>query len=136
MQPLISLIAGLIFGAGLAVGGMINPARVQAFLDLFGHWDPTLAFVMGGAILPMTMAWVIKARLDRPLAGGVFDLPDTRKLDRHLAIGALLFGAGWGIGGLCPGPAIADLALVPGPALLFVAAMLAGMGVHRLTLGR
>lgn len=128
--------AGVIFGAGLAVGGMIDPARVQAFLDLFGHWDPTLAFVMGGAILPMAIAWAVKARLDRPLAGGVFDLPDTTSLDRKLAIGALLFGAGWGIGGLCPGPAIADLALAPGQAFIFIAAMLIGMGAHRLTLGR
>lgn len=136
MQPLVALIAGIVFGAGLAIGGMVDPARVRAFLDLFGQWDPTLAFVMGGAILPMGLAWQIRKRLDHPLTGGQFDLPETTRLDAKLATGAILFGMGWGIGGICPGPGIAGLALAPEPALLFVAAMLVGMGVHRLTLSR
>ncbi|ASR53241.1 hypothetical protein B5J99_00665 [Blastomonas fulva] len=130
-QTAIALAAGLIFGAGLAVSGMADPQRVQAFLDLFGAWDPTLAFVMGGAMIPMAIAWVVQRRMAAPVAASRFDLPGTNRIDPRLAIGALVFGAGWGIGGLCPGPAIADLAIAPAPAAMFIAAMLAGMAVHR-----
>jgi len=130
-RTLIALVSGLLFGAGLAYSGMSDPARVQAFLDLFGNWDPTLAFVMGGAIVPMAFAWMIKSRLSSPLAAPTFDLPGTSKLDRPLAIGAILFGMGWGIAGLCPGPALADLAIAPVAVLPFVAAMFAGMMAHR-----
>jgi uncharacterized membrane protein YedE/YeeE len=133
MQRLTSLLAGLLFGAGLAVSGMIDPARVQGFLDLFGNWDPTLAFVMGGAMIPMAIAWRIKARMESPLTASNFNLPDTLQIDRKLATGAVLFGLGWGISGLCPGPALADLAVAPMPASIFVAAMIAGMGLHRVT---
>jgi uncharacterized protein len=134
MQRFTSLIAGLLFGAGLAVSGMIDPARVRGFLDLFGDWDPTLAYVMGGAMIPMAIAWRIKSQMQAPVAADEFDLPETRQLDRKLAIGAVFFGVGWGISGLCPGPALADLAIAPMPALIFVAAMIAGMGVHRSTM--
>ena len=130
-RTLIALVSGLLFGAGLAYSGMSDPARVHAFLDLFGNWDPTLAFVMGGAIVPMAFAWMIKSRLSSPLAAPTFDLPGTSKLDRPLAIGAILFGMGWGIAGLCPGPALADLAIAPVAVLPFVAAMFAGMMAHR-----
>lgn len=130
-KVVIALISGLLFGAGLAYSGMADPARVQSFLDLFGNWDPTLAFVMGGAVLPMAVAWMIKSRLSSPLAATSFDLPGTSKIDRSLAIGAILFGMGWGIAGLCPGPALADLALAPKAVLPFVVAMLAGMAAHR-----
>lgn len=130
-QIAIALTAGLLFGAGLAVSGMADPQRVQAFLDLFGAWDPTLAFVMGGAMIPMAIAWRVQRRMTAPVAVGRFDLPGTTRIDRKLAIGALIFGAGWGIGGLCPGPAIADLAIDPAPAARFIAAMLAGMAVHK-----
>lgn len=130
-QIVIALAAGLLFGAGLAVSGMADPQRVQAFLDLFGAWDPTLAFVMGGAMIPMAIAWVVQRRMRAPVAAQKFDLPGTSGIDRKLAIGALIFGAGWGIGGLCPGPAIADLAIAPAPAATFIAAMLAGMAVHK-----
>ncbi|MFN3474801.1 MAG: DUF6691 family protein [Blastomonas sp.] len=130
-QAIIALAAGLIFGAGLAISGMADPQRVQAFLDLFGVWDPTLAFVMGGAMIPMAVAWRIQRRMAAPVAVSRFDLPGTAKVDRRLAIGAVIFGAGWGIGGLCPGPAIADLAIAPAPAAMFIAAMLAGMAVHK-----
>jgi len=130
-KVVIALISGLLFGAGLAYSGMADPARVQSFLDLFGNWDPTLAFVMGGAVLPMAVAWMIKSRLASPLAATSFDLPGTSKIDRSLAIGAILFGMGWGIAGLCHGPALADLALAPKAVLPFVVAMLVGMAAHR-----
>ena len=132
-QLLVALIAGSLFGAGLAFSGMADPARVQGFLDLFGRWDPTLAFVMGGATIPMAIAWVIQRRLDKPFAGEQFSLPGTTLIDRRLTIGAVLFGTGWGISGLCPGPGFADLAINPLPALAFVAALLAGMIAHRVT---
>ncbi|MFV0280786.1 MAG: DUF6691 family protein [Rhodoblastus sp.] len=130
-QNALALLAGLIFGVGLAISGMADPMRVRGFLDLFGTWDPTLAFVMGGALIPMALAWVFQKRMKQPLACENFDLPGTSLLDRKLVLGAVLFGAGWGIGGLCPGPAVADLAINPAKAGLFVAAMLAGMAVHR-----
>ena len=130
-QRVIALCAGTIFGAGLAVSGMADPQRVRSFLDLFGHWDPTLAFVMGGAMVPMAIAWLFQKRMARPIAYEAFDLPGTTLVDRKLGLGAILFGAGWGIAGLCPGPALADLALAPGPALRFVAAMFGGLIVHR-----
>jgi uncharacterized protein len=129
----VALLAGSLFGAGLAYSGMADPARVRAFLDLLGDWDPTLAFVMGGAIIPMALAWMWQKRLDAPFADAHFDLPGTTRLDGKLALGSILFGMGWGICGLCPGPAIADLALAPAPALIFVTAMLGGMVAHRLT---
>lgn len=128
----IALLSGLLFGAGLAVSGMADPSRVRAFLDVMGRWDPTLAFVMGGAMLPMIIAWRIKAYLDGPLVANDFHVPATTGIDRKLIGGAALFGIGWGIAGLCPGPAIADLAVRPLPAAIFIAAMLGGMFVHRL----
>ena len=132
-RVLIALLAGVLFGAGLAHSGMSDPARVRAFLDLFGGaWDPTLAFVMGGAILPMAVAWRIRQRLDAPVADTSFVLPATTGITQSLIGGSVLFGIGWGIAGLCPGPAIADLAIAPVPAAIFVAAMLGGMILHRL----
>ncbi|WP_281302030.1 MULTISPECIES: DUF6691 family protein [unclassified Iodidimonas] len=133
MGLLLSLLSGLIFGAGLAISGMADPARVQAFLDIFGAWDPTLAFVMGGAMIPMAIAWKLRKGMKKPLAAGAFDLPGTRQIDKKLALGALFFGVGWGISGLCPGPALADLAIAPGPAAIFIGAMLGGMALHKIT---
>lgn len=135
-ETLAGLLAGIIFGAGLAISGMADPARVRGFLDITGAWDPTLAFVMGGAIIPMAIAWRIRATMRRPLAALAFDLPTATKLDRKLLAGAAIFGIGWGVAGLCPGPAIADLAVQPWPAAIFVAAMLAGMVVHRLSIAK
>lgn len=132
-QLLIALVAGTLFGAGLAYSGMADPSRVQGFLDLLGDWDPTLAFVMGGAMIPMAFAWIIQRRIEKPLADAQFSLPGTTLIDRKLTVGAVLFGAGWGISGLCPGPGFADLAINPLPALVFVAALLAGMVIHRVT---
>jgi uncharacterized membrane protein YedE/YeeE len=125
-------LSGIIFGAGLALGGMTDPARVRGFLDLFGDWDPTLAFVMGGAVLVMVVTWRMQARLTRPLFAEGFSLPDRSDLTPRLIGGSALFGVGWGIAGLCPGPGIAALAIEPFSAALFVLAMLAGMGVVRL----
>ena len=125
------LVSGTLFGAGLTLSGMTDPARVRGFLDLFGNWDPTLAFVMGGAVLVMAVAWRIRARMAKPLFGEKFSLPDRSDLDPQLLVGSALFGIGWGIAGLCPGPAIASLALSPRAVLPFVAAMLAGMAIRR-----
>lgn len=130
-RTLLALASGALFGAGLAFSGMTDPARVRAFLDLFGSWDPTLGFVMFGALLPMAVAWRIARRREGPLADDRFHLPDTRRIDGRLIAGAALFGIGWGAAGLCPGPAIAALALVPSSAAIFVAAMLAGFALHR-----
>jgi uncharacterized membrane protein YedE/YeeE len=129
-QTLIALFAGTLFGAGLVISGMADPARVRAFLDVFGGWDPTLAFVMAGALLPMAAAWRIQGRATAPLAAAKFELPTTRGIDGKLLGGAAIFGIGWGIAGLCPGPAIADLALRPVLATSFVLAMLAGMALR------
>ena len=126
------LLSGTLFGAGLALGGMTDPARVRGFLDLFGAWDPTLAFVMGGAVIVMAVAWRIQPRLAHPLFAEKFALPDRNDLTFKLIAGSALFGIGWGIAGLCPGPAIAALVLEPAAAVTFVAAMLAGMGAVRL----
>ena len=132
----VSLLSGVLFGAGLALSGMADPGRVRAFLDVAGSWDPTLAFVMGGALIPMSIAWFVKRRLQHPIVAVAFDVPDTVRLDAPLLIGAAIFGIGWGIAGLCPGPAIAGLALNPVHAGLFVVAMLAGMLLHRLVTRR
>lgn len=124
------LASGTLFGAGLTLSGMTNPVRVRGFLDIFGDWDPTLAFVMGGAVVVMAIAWRIQARMQRPIFGEKFSLPDRKDYDPRLVLGAVLFGIGWGIAGLCPGPAIASLALSPVAVLPFVGAMIAGMKVQ------
>lgn len=126
------LASGLLFGAGLTVSGMTDPERVRGFLDIFGKWDPTLVFVMGGAVIVMAIAWRIRARLARPVFGEKFSLPDRTDLDARLLVGSALFGIGWGLAGLCPGPAIASLALSPMKVAPFVIAMLAGMMAQRL----
>ncbi len=126
--------SGFLFGMGLTVSGMTDPQRGRGFLDLFGNWDPTLAFVMGGAVLVMAVAWRIQARMTKPLFGEKFALPDRTDLDPRLIAGAALFGIGWGIAGLCPGPAVASLVLSPVHAIPFVAAMLAGMLLQKVTM--
>ena len=136
MRAILALVSGAIFGAGLALSGMMNPARVRGFLDLFGDWDPTLAFVMGGAVIVMAIAWAIQRRITSPATDAKFHLPGTRDLDPRLIGGSALFGIGWGLAGLCPGPAIASLATSLVPAAIFVAAMLAGMLLFRLTVRR
>ncbi|MCZ8283254.1 MAG: YeeE/YedE family protein [Aquidulcibacter sp.] len=130
--PIASLITGSIFGAGLALSDMINPARVLAFLDLAGAWDPSLAYVMGGAIFPMVIAFPLSKRMRTPLFEDSFFIPENRILDSRLIIGATLFGIGWGLAGFCPGPAIAGLVLGTWQIWLFVGAMLVGMVIHRI----
>ena len=131
-QFLIALFAGALFGAGLAVSGMADPHRVRGFLDLFGTWDPTLAFVMGGALVPMAFAWRVQRRMATPVSAAQFSIPANRNIDPRLIVGGASFGVGWGIAGLCPGPAIADLAIAPVPAAIFIVAMLGGMILHRM----
>ncbi|MEN7536152.1 YeeE/YedE family protein [Aurantiacibacter flavus] len=131
-EALVALVSGVLFGAGLALGGMTDPARVRGFLDLFGDWDPTLAFVMGGAVLVMAVAWLIQPRMIHPLFTDMFTLPGVRDITPRLVIGAGLFGVGWGLAGLCPGPGIAALVIEPVSAAVFVATMLVGMVLVRL----
>ncbi len=125
------LAAGTLFGGGLALGSMTDPSRVLGFLDLFGAWDPTLAFVMAGATAVMALAWLFRPRLERPLFGDRFFLPSRRDVDAPLIVGSVLFGIGWGLAGICPGPAVALLGLNPA-VWPFIAAMIAGMLLHRL----
>ena len=135
-RTLVPALSGVIFGAGLALGGMTDPARVRGFLDLFGEWDPTLAFVMGGAVIVMVIAWQIQSRLGKPLFAESFSLPGTQDLNPRLIGGAALFGVGWGIAGLCPGPGFAALVIEPAGAAIFLVSMFAGIGLMRLTESR
>lgn len=136
MTNLIALLAGVIFGLGLIVGGMTNPAKVLAFLDITGDWDPSLAFVMMGAIAIGFFAFRAAARQSTSLLGLPVQLPATTLIDRRLVVGAILFGAGWGLAGFCPGPAVASV-LTGGSAVgIFVASMLVGMGLHTLAVRR
>lgn len=127
MQALMALVAGLIFGTGLIVSGMTDPAKVIGFLDLAGNWDPSLAFVMGGAIMVGLVAFRFAAGRTRSLLGAAMRLPTANQIDRRLVLGGLAFGAGWGLAGFCPGPALASIASGNAKALVFTAAMVAGM---------
>ena len=135
-RVIVPALSGIVFGAGLALGGMTDPARVRGFLDLLGAWDPTLAFVMGGAVLVMVVAWQVQSRMTRPLFAEGFSLPDRSDLTPRLIGGSALFGIGWGIAGLCPGPGFAALVIDPASAAIFVVAMFAGMAIVRLIEGK
>ncbi|WP_170417861.1 DUF6691 family protein [Ruegeria atlantica] len=126
MRAVVSLLAGSLFGAGLLISGMTDTTKVQGWLDVFGNWDPTLAFVMGGAILPMLVAWRMSAHRT-PLTGGRFPKMSPPNLDRRLIIGSVMFGMGWGLAGLCPGPAIASITYGGLGGVMFLIAMIAGM---------
>ena len=128
---LITLAAGLLFGLGLTVSGMINPAKVLNFLDVAGHWDPSLALVMAGAIPVAAIGFAAARRLSAPLYAPAFAAPASRRMDARLVGGAVLFGIGWGLVGYCPGPALASLGFGTWQTLLFVAAMLVGMGAFQ-----
>lgn len=127
-----SLLAGLVFGLGLIVSGMANPAKVLGFLDLTGRWDPSLAFVMAGAIAVAMVAFALARKRTSSILGAEMRLPSKRSIDRRLVGGSLLFGVGWGIAGFCPGPALVSLGMGQIKGLVFVAAMLAGMDVFEL----
>jgi len=131
-----ALVCGLLFGIGLVVSDMVNPARVLAFLDVAGDWDPSLAFVMGGALVPASIAYAISKRRRAPVFDERFQVPESKTIDRRLVGGAVLFGFGWGLVGLCPGPAIAGLAFMRWEFDLFVAAMVAGMYAYSFMDGR
>lgn len=124
---LLGICAGLLFGAGLLVSGMANPAKVINFLDVLGNWDPSLAFVMGGAVVCTFVGYPLIQRRSQPLIGKTFELPTRRDVDKPLVFGAVLFGIGWGASGYCPGPLwVAIAGLAPGT-FVFAAFMLAGM---------
>jgi len=132
MHIIMALLAGLIFGIGLIVSGMTDPSKVIGFLDLAGSWDPSLGFVMGGAILVGLIAFRFAARRDRSLLGDAMRLPTATHIDRRLVLGGLTFGVGWGLAGYCPGPALASLASGASKPLIFAAAMVVGMVIFEL----
>jgi uncharacterized membrane protein YedE/YeeE len=124
LDGLVSLAAGTLFGAGLVVGGMTMPSKVRGFLDFTGDWDPTLMFVMGGAVVVHMAVWFLVKGRASPLLAERFQLPTRRDIDAKLVLGAAIFGLGWGFGGFCPGPAIASLPSAAPSVLAFLAAML------------
>jgi uncharacterized protein len=128
---LVALACGMIFGFGLSLSGMVDPARVIAFLDIAsGNWDPSLAFVLGGALAVALAGMAVVRRMAAPVFDDHFHLPPKGGVDRRLLLGSALFGTGWGMAGFCPGPAIASLSMGIGPTVLFVASMLVGMAMH------
>jgi uncharacterized membrane protein YedE/YeeE len=132
MQLFMALLAGLVFGLGLILSGMTNPAKVIGFLDLAGQWDPSLALVMAGAIAVSVVPFRLARNRSMALLGGPIRLPTATDIDRRLVLGSLAFGAGWGLAGYCPGPALASLLSGGTKPLIFVTAMLAGMAVFEL----
>ena len=127
MTIFIALLAGMIFGAGLLISGMMNPEKVIGFLDIFGEWDASLMFVMGSALLVTIPAFKLILRRERPVLNDGFTLPTKQSLDMSLLVGAAIFGIGWGLYGYCPGPAISSLASLNAAGFVFVPSMLAGM---------
>jgi uncharacterized membrane protein YedE/YeeE len=127
MQVLASLLCGLVFGAGLLISGMTQPAKVLGFLDVLGRWDPTLAFVMAGALAVSASGFALARRRGAPLFAAQYLWPTRTDIDRPLVVGSLLFGIGWGLAGLCPGPALENLASLSPRVVGFVLAMVAGM---------
>ncbi|HEY6981542.1 YeeE/YedE family protein [Reyranella sp.] len=130
MTAVASLVCGLIFGAGLLISGMVQPAKVLGFLDILGRWDPTLAFVMGGALLISVPGFALARRASAPVFAARHLWPTRKDIDRPLVVGAILFGIGWGLVGLCPGPAIENLATLSPRVILFVLAMSGGMALQ------
>ena len=129
MRILWGFLSGLVFGLGLVISGMSDPAKVLNFLDLAGSWDPSLAFVMGGATVTTFLGYRLAWRRPAPVLGASFDIPANRSIDRPLLTGSALFGIGWGIGGFCPGPAFTALPLLAPGTLVFVPAMLVGLWI-------
>ncbi|WP_102106990.1 DUF6691 family protein [Oceaniglobus roseus] len=131
MRPILGFLAGLVFGLGLILSGMSNPAKVLNFLDIFGAWDPSLAFVMGGAVVTTFLGYRLAWRRPAPVLLPDFDIPRRGAIDTPLLAGAALFGIGWGLGGFCPGPAWTALPLAAPGTLVFIPAMLAGIWAGR-----
>lgn len=132
-----SMLAGVIFGFGLSLSGMIDPARVLGFLDVAGgHWDPSLIFVLGGALLVATSGVMLIRRLRKPMLDGQFHMPQATALDTRLLVGSAIFGCGWGLAGLCPGPAVSALSMPLPLIFLFVATMAVGMVLYDRLLAR
>ena len=136
MSVVFAILSGLVFGVGLIASGMTDPAKITGFLDLFGAWNPSLALVMGGAIAVGAVAFVLARRRTMSWTGAHMEIPTSTVIDRRLLLGGVLFGAGWGIAGYCPGPAIVSASAGSMAALGFVAAMLIGMAVHDRWLAR
>lgn len=134
-KALSALPGGILFGAGLVISDMVNPARVLAFLDVAGRWDPTLAVVMAAALAVAAPAFLLARRLSRPVLGDRFFLPTTSKVEPRLLAGASMFGIGWGLAGMCPGPAVLGLPLAGWPAWIFVAALVVGLIIGRVPIG-
>ena len=133
MQHRISeFVVGLLFGLGLLLSGMTDPGKVLGFLDLIGPWDPSLALVMGGAIAVGVVAFTVAKKKTTSFLGGAMRLPTSNQIDRRLIVGAAMFGAGWGLAGFCPGPALVSLATGQPKAAIFVFAMLAGMAIFEI----
>ncbi|MEL6838046.1 MAG: DUF6691 family protein [Pseudomonadota bacterium] len=126
MRTFTAFLVGALFGLGLLISGMTDTTKVQGWLDVFGDWDPTLAFVMGGAIVPMAVAWRLTKRR-QPVLAQAFPVPPNQRLGKNLVIGSTLFGMGWGLSGLCPGPAMASISFGGPGGIVFVSAMIAGM---------
>ena len=131
LRMLVNLFAGALFGLGLAVSGMVDPQKVIGFLDVAGAWDPTLAFVMGGALLVVVPAFRLILKRPRPVLADEFELPTKKDVDARLLGGSALFGVGWGLSGFCPGPAVTALATGLTPVFAFVVAMIAGMAIYK-----
>lgn len=131
LKMLVNLFAGALFGLGLTISGMVNPAKIIGFLDFAGDWDPTLALVFGGALLVTIPAFRLILRRSRPVLAEEFELPSKKDVDGRLLAGAAIFGIGWGLAGFCPGPAVTALASGLLPVFAFVAAMVAGMAAYK-----
>lgn len=131
MRFIFASISGLIFGFGLALAGMLNPSKVQGFLNIFGVWDPSLAFVMGGGIIVNAIGYYFVLKRDKPLFAEKFAIPTKKNIDKNLLIGSAIFGIGWGLAGLCPGPVISNVLLQPEDALIFLIIMIFGLFLGR-----
>ena len=132
MHALLAFAAGLIFGLGLIVSGMADPSKVIGFLDLAGKWDPSLAFVMVGAIGVSVIAFRLAGKRAEPMLGGAFHLPTATRIDRRLVVGSVVFGVGWGLAGFCPAPAVVAYGAGYFKAVVFVLAMVAGMAIYEI----
>ena len=132
MTRIISLVSGIIFGIGLVISEMINPEKVLGFLDLFGNWDPSLAFVMIGALAVSSPLFHFIKNKEKPIYEVSFNIPNNKEINKKLVLGSAIFGAGWGLGGLCPGPAISSIALINFYSISFVIAMFVGFYLVKL----